>query len=772
MSESFLAAARRRAAAVRWLMGEMDVLILVGEFAGRKAAFDSSIEQPALLNVEGGGQYDERVERPRWPTWKYGRHWELLHARLEITSELIHDSALPFDNHFALAHVLDNGLSVEYCVWPRVPLLVAFSALGRAKCVEVLLRRGATVTYPLTRLEQQYVTTWQPVQAAVSGQHAYNSDGGREDNPGLEHECEDDDTFGGDDLMAIRRHTTSGARARCLELLLEHRASPDVSFDGKTTPLMMAAALGRYRCVELLIAANSNVNAEDGVNQGLRTYRVGGQTALHHCARGIGRIHRGHLESARLLLEARADINHRACRREGINHDQEKWGVLSLALRPTSRVIDETVDRLQFAELLCTYGAQPGQADDDLANMGILDGWTAPASHQEWKRMRGVWLDQTPHFSSSLHFLEALSEHRTRELLRGGADLGARSAIGDADTMVFEAVLAGANEEDVEPHPTPISRALKLLRDETTAEKWRREMSGKERLLSSVAQSESKDDNEMEDVRLSLVRIFRNEEAGGEQTRAFSREIDHIPVDMGEYHGSKRPYTRKIYAGSLTFSVDIEWQGSKMSSMTITLSQLTLNETQQRSLEWDEVWVLIDLPRVGDDNVTPAPSWSYISTPRLPRKRTLERASYNLDLEVTFREGGEALAAMQRSVEETIADKEKGDWSEIFFEIYTKGNPKANLGPARLVVRAAEPWSVANHELFPDDKRAFVRFLLLLGVRFRSLHYLPLDLFIGFVLPSVVTRDSGPPGEGQYVSQMMNRNDGQRHEYIAGFTTY
>ena len=55
---------------------------------------------------------------------------------------------------------------------------------------------------------------------------------------------------------------------------------------------------------------------------------------------------------------------------------------------------------------------------------------------------------------------------------------------------------------------------------------------------------------------------------------------------------------------------------------------------------------------------------------------------------------------------------------------------------ARLVVRAAEPWSPASHELWPSPARAYVRALLLVGVRMPVPH----DVWVAHVMPHVVWR--------------------------------
>ena len=131
----------------------------------------------------------------------------------------------------------------------------------------------------------------------------------------------------------------------------------------------------------------------------------------------------------------------------------------------------------------------------------------------------------------------------------------------------------------------------------------------------------------------------------------------------------------------------------------------------------------------------------------------------HFDFEVTFRKGSPVLEAMQQQL---CKENDEEDYTLIVFEVYTVGNPKANLEPARLVSRAAEPWSPATHELFPDEKRAFARFLLLLGVRFRSVYGLPMHLMIDVVMPAVVKRETGKPGDGQYVTWMMDHEFGER----------
>ncbi len=68
--------------------------------------------------------------------------------------------------------------------------------------------------------------------------------------------------------------------------------------------------------------------------------------------------------------------------------------------------------------------------------------------------------------------------------------------------------------------------------------------------------------------------------------------------------------------------------------------------------------------------------------------------------------------------------------------------------PADLVLRAAEPWSQANHGLFPDDARESAVQLLFLGYRLsrdlpidRANGRALLDVWVGEVMPLLVTRE-------------------------------
>ena len=61
-----------------------------------------------------------------------------------------------------------------------------------------------------------------------------------------------------------------------------------------------------------------------------------------------------------------------------------------------------------------------------------------------------------------------------------------------------------------------------------------------------------------------------------------------------------------------------------------------------------------------------------------------------------------------------------------------------------LVERALEPWSPANHELFPDAARRFAVQLLLIGQRLAALpNHSPLaSLWLEMIMPAVVDRDA------------------------------
>lgn len=601
--ESFLAAVNARDDHVLRRLHPCRAIVLVGEYAGREGTVDPdrADHEPALIHVDGGGEYDARTAG-----YKFGSHgsdWVSLDGYGDDEDyQLVHVSALSFDNPHALAFALDRPIrwlvrsasgyecvdfTLDAVLWDEcVPLLVALCARGRVACVELMLRRGAKVTEP----PRQW-SDWQPLHAAVSGEY-HEGDGFI--LAGIDTCCEDDDAYAPDTFWTDRHKSTSVARARCVALLLEHNADVDARTCG-ATPLMMAAALGRYRCVQSLLAANADVNAEDDVHQG--EHGEHGQTALHHCANYFGSVHRGHLEVAKLLLEADADVNLRAFE----PNEGDRWGVLSLALR-SRRAVDHT-SPLELAELLCTYGAQPGRADDDLELCMMLGGLGGRRANQEWNRLRRGWFYGVSHFTSPLHFLEALSASRTRKLLRSGADVWAISALN-------ETVL---DDGTVLPHVTPASRARALLSGDA-ASNSRTIVAGPEVRIDPAAENECS-------MWASLADMIRDGLGFVEKTENFCRKITS---GHSGYH--QKEITRKVYAGELSFRVAIE--DFELASVTITVRQLVLTETQQRVLQWDEVFVVIDLPREDEDEGELPPSWSRVQTPRLPRIDTLDPACY------------------------------------------------------------------------------------------------------------------------------------------------
>ena len=86
---------------------------------------------------------------------------------------------------------------------------------------------------------------------------------------------------------------------------------------------------------------------------------------------------------------------------------------------------------------------------------------------------------------------------------------------------------------------------------------------------------------------------------------------------------------------------------------------------------------------------------------------------------------------------EVLADVEEG----------LVANPTAVAAPAELVLRAAEPWSPDNHELFPAAARARAVFVAWVGrqlarsLRLRGSGGLA-DVWVPFVMPHAVERHS------------------------------
>ncbi|KAM8790481.1 ankyrin repeat domain-containing protein 65 isoform 2-T2 [Rhynchonycteris naso] len=156
-------------------------------------------------------------------------------------------------------------------------------------------------------------------------------------------------------------NTASAARGQCggevMEVLLDHRADPNLKDRHRRSALHRAATSGHLPAVQLLAAWGAEVDAQDSL----------GLTPLHYAARG------GHMEVASHLLHRGAQVN-----ATGWLHKTPLHLAMERGHRPTT-------------ELLLSQGASPtlrtqwGEVAQDLVSEGGFP------RHQSWGREQNDW---------------------------------------------------------------------------------------------------------------------------------------------------------------------------------------------------------------------------------------------------------------------------------------------------------------------------------------------------------------------------------------------
>lgn len=104
-------------------------------------------------------------------------------------------------------------------------------------------------------------------------------------------------------------------QARCIPLLLDAGADPDVKGHGDRSPLHIAAMCDNVEVIKILLGNGININAQD----------TEGRTALHYAAQG------GHENTTQILLDNGIDIS--------ITENQDNLSAKGYALKHRKKYI-------------------------------------------------------------------------------------------------------------------------------------------------------------------------------------------------------------------------------------------------------------------------------------------------------------------------------------------------------------------------------------------------------------------------------------------------